>query len=277
MWVLDISTDCKRNLVSPAPPLTVIPYVQQDTNTLEKCEQLISDLPHCSGSYSEGRHLDGCDILPGGVKTHGNVCISQGTKAPGSEQTPRGDTIFVRTDCGNRKPLPMDQQDPAYNHPGVPLPRDEYEAFAATLDDGIEALSGTSDITCETDDSSPFADDCTAAMGIYFSQFVTAIVQTKEEGELSWGPHHRSCAIRLEYEKDSADDCKVTMAEILKAATGIQNQCQKGDRVGGVRQLRKDGKCDALLRIAATDGRPVQLGSAAPFSGLRQQDRRSVT
>ena len=190
------------------------------------------------------------------MTTVGDVCVSQGNKAPGSDKTPRGDTIFVRTDCANRKPLPMDQQDPAYNHPGVPLPRDDYEAFAATFEDGIGALSGTSEITCETDDSSPLADDCTIAMET-FSRFATQTVEPRKKGGLSWPGYYWSCAIQVEYPLDWADDCEITLAEVLNAANGIQNQCTRGDKVGGVRQLRKDGKCDALLRVAATDGRPV--------------------
>ena len=31
--------------------------------------------------------------------------------------------MFVYTDCGTRAPLPKEQQDPAYQHDGVPLPR----------------------------------------------------------------------------------------------------------------------------------------------------------
>lgn len=40
-----------------------------------------------------------------------------------ADGTADGDTIFVRTDCATRAPLPNDQQDPVYQNPGVPLDR----------------------------------------------------------------------------------------------------------------------------------------------------------
>jgi hypothetical protein len=43
-----------------------------------------------------------------------------------------GQTIFVRTDCTNRAPLPNDQQDPIYQIPGVPLSREAVESMIAS-------------------------------------------------------------------------------------------------------------------------------------------------
>jgi hypothetical protein len=58
----------------------------------------------------------------------------------------------------------MDQQDVAYNHPGVPLDRGIYDAFAATFEDPIRIQGSTSTIECATDDSSPIMEDCANAM-----------------------------------------------------------------------------------------------------------------
>ena len=46
-----------------------------------------------------------------------------------------GDTIFVKTDCGTRARLPMDQQDPAYQHDGVAAPQSVIQGFLAGQQD----------------------------------------------------------------------------------------------------------------------------------------------
>lgn len=54
--------------------------------------------------------------------TNNNVCSAQAWRsADGSEVI--GTTVFVWTDCGTNERLPMDKQDPAYQHPGVALPQ----------------------------------------------------------------------------------------------------------------------------------------------------------
>ncbi|KAL8787177.1 MAG: hypothetical protein Q9213_002393 [Squamulea squamosa] len=183
--------------------------------------------------------------------------VTLSNKAPGSEgakNIPRGDTIFVRTDCGTRLPLPMDKQDPAYNHPGVPLDRGDYEAVSATWGLEVNALSGLSEITCEDiGDKSALADDCSKAMPAWLA----GVAERRPKGGQFWAGYFHSCAIQVEYDSDWADDCKVTYAEVVKGATGIYQQCKKGDKTGGVRRLRKDGKCDAKIRVTATDGRQV--------------------
>ncbi|KAK6069751.1 hypothetical protein SCUP234_10506 [Seiridium cupressi] len=40
-----------------------------------------------------------------------------------------GEAIFVRTDCGDRRPLPADEQDPVYQKPGVALDRGSIAAM----------------------------------------------------------------------------------------------------------------------------------------------------
>lgn len=63
-----------------------------------------------------------------------------------------GTTIFVKTDCVTRKPLPMEDQDPIFRQPGVPLSRGDvtsmirgWQANSCTLsykisDDSFEIL-----------------------------------------------------------------------------------------------------------------------------------------
>ena len=48
-----------------------------------------------------------------------------------------GATIFVRTDCSNNQRLPLDQQDPAYQHEGVAAPQSVYDAFIANVSSEI--------------------------------------------------------------------------------------------------------------------------------------------
>lgn len=63
----------------------------------------------------------------------GNVCTQQPYRS-GDGSLVLGDTIFVKTDCGNRERLPMEQQDPAYQHDGVAAPQSVYSAFADSHD-----------------------------------------------------------------------------------------------------------------------------------------------
>jgi hypothetical protein len=44
--------------------------------------------------------------------------------------------------------------------------------------------------------------------------------------------------------------------EVLKAGAEIMNTCKTQDgRIGGARKIRQDGTCNAILRLANTDGR----------------------
>ncbi|KAL8923628.1 MAG: hypothetical protein Q9172_003052 [Xanthocarpia lactea] len=45
----------------------------------------------------------------------------------------KGATVFVRIDCSNNQRLPMDQQNPAYNHPGVAAPQNVFDTWIADL------------------------------------------------------------------------------------------------------------------------------------------------
>ncbi|KAM0814443.1 hypothetical protein AB5N19_00233 [Seiridium cardinale] len=61
------------------------------------------------------------------VTTTGNVC--DGAPWKNSDGSVDGETIFVRTDCGDRSPLPADEQDPVYQKPGVALDRGSITAM----------------------------------------------------------------------------------------------------------------------------------------------------
>ncbi|KAI0803524.1 hypothetical protein GGR55DRAFT_700080 [Xylaria sp. FL0064] len=54
------------------------------------------------------------------VVNEGNICDEMPWTVDGKAD---GETIFVRTDCATRQPLPLDQQDPVYQRHGVPLDR----------------------------------------------------------------------------------------------------------------------------------------------------------
>jgi hypothetical protein len=65
-------------------------------------------------------------------ETLGNICTD--VQRLNSDGTVDAETIFVKTDCGTREPLPLEQQDPVYQKPGVPLDRGTYSLMAAGWD-----------------------------------------------------------------------------------------------------------------------------------------------
>ncbi|KAK3172292.1 hypothetical protein OEA41_005613 [Lepraria neglecta] len=85
------------------------------------------------GSFSEGTRLDVPINHCINYQTTGNVCTQQPYRS-GDGSLVLGDTIFVKTDCGTRARLPMDQQDPAYQHDGVAAPTSVYDTFSTTYD-----------------------------------------------------------------------------------------------------------------------------------------------
>ena len=64
-----------------------------------------------------------------------------------------------------------------------------------------------------------------------------------------------SYAPRAEYDIDWADENEVTSAKVMVAANGNYKTCKWEDEIKEMRQLRKDGKCDAKPRIAPKEGR----------------------
>lgn len=101
--------------------------------------RIIADKPR-SGSMTEG-YLDGREdtwtCAP--QTTTGNVCVDD--QRLNSDGTVDSETIFVKTDCVTRQPLP-DGQDPVYGQPGVPLDRGQYDIMAENWQSVGEASQG---------------------------------------------------------------------------------------------------------------------------------------
>ena len=102
-----------------------------------------------SGSLTTSEFPDGNQNQPEectrNFHTDANLCVTDrqtytdGSWFPwGKSNTIRGDTIFVKTDCANRQRLPLNQQDPAYQHPGVALDQGLYDRYATFWEQGVE-------------------------------------------------------------------------------------------------------------------------------------------
>jgi hypothetical protein len=73
----------------------------------------------------------------------GNFCASEARK--NDDGSVDSETIFVKTDCSTREPLPLDQQDPVYQKPGVPMDRGLLATLLSTWSDaGTSSDPGTS-------------------------------------------------------------------------------------------------------------------------------------
>lgn len=75
-----------------------------------------------------------------------NVCSTQPFKSADGTQV-IGTTVFVWTDCSTNERLPMEQQDPAYQHDGVALPQSIYVSTFQTC-------------VCEGGSCSPLSPSC---------------------------------------------------------------------------------------------------------------------
>ncbi|KAL2834380.1 hypothetical protein BDW59DRAFT_156312 [Aspergillus cavernicola] len=62
--------------------------------------------------------------------------------------TVNGETIFVRTDCSNWMPLPMEEQDLVYQKPGVALDSGVYEAYANAWGNIDQTVNADSLVSC---------------------------------------------------------------------------------------------------------------------------------
>lgn len=85
----------------------------------------------------------------------------------GTGQDLMGDTIFIRTDCSNREPLPMDKQNPAYCHPGVAMPHGIREAYTSfwSQQKAVSSLAiDPAKIGCVAGDGALHVDDCIGAL-----------------------------------------------------------------------------------------------------------------
>jgi hypothetical protein len=108
-------------------------------------------------------HAPDGDECANQVATAENYCAQQLKQT--NTNTCSGETIFVRTDCDNRAPLPLEQQDPIYQKPGVPLDRGKYQAFAdAWGGNYLTTTTSSSELWCAKDGQMPTFSDCAAAM-----------------------------------------------------------------------------------------------------------------
>src|ERR1700712_1932154 len=86
----------------------------------------------------------------GGYTNTGNFCALQYRR--NSDDTVDGETIFVKTDCQTRVPLPMEQQDLIYRNKGVAYERGMYGAFAAAWNGPDSSKNGGVGAICFPDD-----------------------------------------------------------------------------------------------------------------------------
>jgi len=170
----------------------------------------------------------------------------------------------------------------------VPLDRGVYNSFSETFEnDNADMMYGqSSEIDCAVGDASKLAqqEDCYAALATGMMHPVVGLLQGRRGGQwwasvgsrsiqtvrqmLTWLQYVHTCAFQIEYEQDWTEDCLVGLTEVLKAASGILNTCKAQDNggVGGSRKIRNDGKCNATLRLANTEGRepPQDMSPLVP-------------
>ena len=94
----------------------------------ESCGTLTTSTPF----MPDDKAYDGvCSPKTSEWSTKKNYCASQLRRNP--DDTVDGETIFVRTNCDTRMPLPDDKQDPTYQKPGVALERSAQQQWANTF------------------------------------------------------------------------------------------------------------------------------------------------
>ncbi|KAI4686443.1 uncharacterized protein J4E84_005722 [Alternaria hordeiaustralica] len=162
--------------------------------------------------------------------------------------------------------------------PDVPLDRGVYNSFSETFEnDNADMMYGqSSEIDCSVGDASKLAqqEDCYAALATGMMHPVVGLLQGRKGGQW-WASVNFTLdsdaspdADLTAYEQDWTEDCLVGLTEALKAASGILNTCKAQDNggVGGSRKIRNDGKCNATLRLANTEGRepPQDMSPLVP-------------
>ena len=148
----------------------------------------------CSGSWTQGEiftaNFDSPVVCINNVTT-ANMCSTslQFNNDGGifSSPTARGDTVFVKVDCGTHAPLPIDQQDPAYQHDGVALPRtlsDAYSQVFAKMDSAANAtISVIPAPSCANQNPAPTLLDCLNATAVLVSSPQTLVLHGKNGGK----------------------------------------------------------------------------------------------
>lgn len=77
------------------------------------------------------------------------VCTTAGAFTPDGKSV-KSATIFVKINCANNERLPMDQQNEACNHDGVPAPQSVYDAWIAELPANPSSAAPTAAPTSES-------------------------------------------------------------------------------------------------------------------------------
>jgi hypothetical protein len=147
-----------------------------------------------SGSWTQGEiftaNFDSPVVCINNVTT-GNMCSTslQLNNDGGifSKPTARGDTVFVKVDCGTHAPLPIDQQDPAYQHDGVALPRALSDAYSQVLAEMESAANSANFVipvpSCANQSPAPALLDCQNATAALVSSPQTLVLHGKNGGK----------------------------------------------------------------------------------------------
>ena len=90
----------------------------------------------------------------------------------------------MKTDCGTRQRLPLDQQDPAYQHPGVQLDQglyDGYSTFWLQGDQAVASLMNDADTTCAEEALGPIQQVATTVVYADYDDCAEAIADLLQQ------------------------------------------------------------------------------------------------
>ncbi|KAK5062886.1 hypothetical protein LTR84_004961 [Exophiala bonariae] len=198
--------------------------------------------------------------------TEGNACnlellgadLGRSANAWGSSiPNLKGDTIFVRTNCADHTPLPMDKQNQAYRHPGVAMPRAIREAYTSffTQQDVLRNLAtDTGKTQCGSGKDAPVSDDCIEALQQTIEKpgtTVTALnVEDSGKGYTTISKA-KSCAVRVYYDDQftASSECNVNYVEVATAGSKVLDKCFKDGNVEGQHIIRPKGKCGCHIAL----------------------------
>ena len=174
-----------------------------------------------------------CD---GETQTTGNVCADDIRLNP--DGTADTETIFVKTNCNDRTPLPPNEQDPIYQNPGVPLDRGLYAALA----------SEWAQVQPTTQGPAPSSSQCGPAYDAPASDVETINQQLDNQGsqqcctsstigcEQMGTSGLASVALCTTNGAPSGQLC-VSCARLANYVEGLKNGCQQNGNVGGSQNI----------------------------------------
>ncbi|KAL4926736.1 uncharacterized protein BDV17DRAFT_268993 [Aspergillus undulatus] len=166
-----------------------------------------------------------------------------------------GETIFVYTDCSNRMPLPMEEQDPVYQKPGVALDRGVYEAYANAWGNIDRTVDADSLVSCGLGLQTEPTDigNCTQALEFLLQEPGTEIPREREGRLLKATDTSTSCDIGVLYRSDWDDTCHYTYADVALAAYSVIDKCSDdaSKAATGLGEFGS-GNCKAYARVAGS-------------------------